>query len=131
MEASQNKLIVIPVGYSSSQREEIGEDILRFIRTRTEQGLDVNNNSFAAYSKEYEKTGETVDLRFGGNMLADLEVISHGPGFIKIGFTNQESNDKAAWIQSPRGEKLGKQPRREFVGIALSDLNSILENYPL
>jgi hypothetical protein len=64
-------------------------------------------------------------------MLEGLSVISTGPGFIRIGFNSSNTNDRAAWIQSPRGKKLGKQPVREFVGISTGDLNSILERYPL
>lgn len=128
MEANQSKVIQIPAEFGPSEREQIGEDVVFYIRQRTENGLDVSNRPFAGYSKSYEKTG-TVDLRFSGDMMADLELISHGPGFIRIGFTGTDSNDKAAWIQRPRGQKAGKQPRREFVGIRPRDLNRILDRY--
>jgi hypothetical protein len=125
---SQSKTIFIPNEFTADQREEIGEDIVFHIRQRTESGLSVNNRPFAGYSKNYEKTG-TVDLRFSGDMMADLEVLSHGPGFIKIGFTDSSSDEKAEWIQKPTGQKAGKQPPREFVGIAAKDLNRILDRY--
>lgn len=129
MEASQSRMITIPVGYDANARILIGEDILRRIRTRTQSGIDVNGNLFAGYAKTYDKVG-TVNLRLSGNMISDLVILSHGPGFIRIGFEDQESNDKAAWNQSPRGTKR-LSAARQFVGINQADLNSILENYPL
>ena len=129
-EPSQNKIITIPVAYSPSEREEIGERIVSRIRRRTREGLDINNKLFAGYSPNYDKDG-AVNLRESGDMVADLEVISHGRGFITIGFTSSDSNDKASYIQNPRGQKAGKQPRRQFVGISRSDLNNILEEFPI
>lgn len=126
---SQSKTIFIPKEFTSAQRQDIGEDIVFRIRQRTEDGLAVNNRPFAGYAKSYEKHGETVDLRFSGDMLADLEVLSHGPGFIKIGFTDRSSDEKAEWIQRPTGQKAGKQPPREFVGISAKDLKTILNRY--
>lgn len=129
VEPSQSKVILIPEGYSPATRVRIAEDILRRIRRRTVDGIDISGRLFSSYSKNYDKTG-TVDLSLSGNMIGDLELLSHGPGFIRIGFTDQDSNDKASYIQSPRGQKRGKQPVRKFIGISQKDLNKILENYP-
>ena len=129
-EPNQSKLVIIPTRYNSKTRELIGNDIVRFIKNRTGDGLDVNRSFFSAYSKHYEKTG-TVDLQVSRDMLNHLEVLSHGRGFIKIGFSSSFANDKAAWIQQPTGRKAGKQPVREFVGISQTDLNGILEKYRL
>lgn len=128
-EPSQSKIIEIPQKFGPDDREDIGEDIVAFIRERTQKGLDINNNLFAGYSKFYEKSGETVDLRFSGDMMADLEVLSHGPGFIVIGFVDETSNDKARWSQDPYGKAKGKRPPREFVGISPKDLSRILKRY--
>lgn len=129
-EPQQSRIIGIPRGYNASQRESIGQDIVRRIKRRTSSGLDISGNLFSSYSPHYEKRG-TVNLSVSGSMLDGLTVLSTGPGFIRIGFVSQGSNDKAAWIQSPRGQKLGSQPVREFVGISTGDLNNILERYPL
>jgi hypothetical protein len=128
-EANQSRIILIPDGYSASVREMIGRDIIDKIKRRTAQGLDVNNNIFSSYSRNYDKSG-TVNLKVSGDMLAGLSVLSHGEGFIRIGFSSQGSNDKAAYIQQPRGQKVGRQPVRAFVGISQQDLNIILERYP-
>ena len=128
-EANQSRTILIPKGYTPRVREQIGEDIIRKIKRRTAEGLNVNNQLFSAYSDNYEKSG-TVNLRITGEMLAGLVVLSTGNGFIRIGFASETSNDKAAYIQQPRGRKAGRQPRRSFVGISQQDLNIILERYP-
>lgn len=129
-EPSQSKIIQIPEGYSGGQRKQIGEDIVRFIKRRTQSGIDINGNLFEGYSRFYDKSG-TVDLTVTEQMLNSLELLSHGPGYVRIGFSNSRANDKARWSQSPYGEAAGKRPAREFVGISQSDLNLILEKYPL
>lgn len=128
-EAQQSKVIFIPLGYSAPVRQRIGEDIIEKIKRRTSEGLDVNNKLFAGYSPNYDKTG-TVNLKLSGDMLAGLSVLSTGDGFIRIGFDSADANDKAAYIQAPRGDKAGRQPIRTFVGISQQDLNIILERYP-
>lgn len=128
-EPSQSKIINIPVGYSARQRKEIGEDIVRFIRRRTQSGIDINGNLFAPYSSGYEKSGR-VDLTVTEQMLNSLELLSHGRGYIRIGFGNSSANNKASYAQNPRGQK-ASTPARRFVGISQADLNRILENYPL
>jgi hypothetical protein len=129
-EANQSKVIIIPDGYNAQQRERIGQDIIDKIKRRTAEGLDVSNRPFARYSPNYDKTG-TVNLKVSGDMLAGLTVLSTGVGFIRIGFDSAGTNDKAAYIQQPRGRKVSNQPIRTFVGISQADLNIILERYPL
>ena len=126
-EPSQSKIITIPARFSGTQRKKIGEDIIAFIKRRTQSGLDINNNLFAAYSPNYEKTG-LVDLTVSEQMLNSLTVLSHGKGYIRIGFPNSTANNKASYIQNPRGQKSGS-PARKFMGIAQEDLNSILDRY--
>lgn len=129
-EPLQSKVISIPKGYDETTRQQIGEEIIRKIKRRTSAGIDLQGNLFASYSPNYEKSG-TVNLRVSGDMLAGLSVLSTGPGFVRIGFTSQDANDKAAYIQSPRGQKAGKQPVRQFVGVSPGELNDILEGFPL
>lgn len=130
MEPAQSKVIIIPEGYDQTQREQIGQDIVDTIKRRTLDGIDAGGNIFAPYSRSYEKTG-TVNLKVTGDMLAGLIVLSTGRGFVRIGFDSTFANDKAAYIQSPRGQKAGNQPVRRFVGITQQDLSIILRRYPL
>lgn len=124
-EPSQSKVIQIPMRFSGRQRKQIGEAVIAFIKRRTQSGIDVNGNLFAAYSPAYEKSG-TVDLTVTEQMLNSLELLSHGPGFIRIGFGNSSANNKAGYLQNPRGQKSGT-PARRFVGISPGDLNRILD----
>ena len=127
-EPKQTKTILIPREHNTNTRELIGQDIIDRIIQRTGDGLDIAGRPFKGYSKAYGKPG-IVDLEESGDMLAGLTVLSHGPGFITIGFDNAEANDKAAWVQKPTGWKVGRQPPREFLGISAKDLAAILELY--
>ena len=129
MEPNQSRIINIPRQYKPSTRQKIADDILSRIKERTSLGLSVANSPFPGYSLSYDKTG-IVNLLESGDMLSSLKVLSHGPGFVRIGFTSSEANDKAAYIQKPTGQKAGKQPRREFVGISQPDLNTKVKRYP-
>ena len=125
-EPSQSRVIQIPERFSGRQRKEIGEAVVNFIKRRTQSGIDVSGNLFAGYSPNYDKTG-TPDLTVSEQMLNSLELLSHGPGFIRIGFGNRSANNKASYVQNPRGQKSGSA-RRKFVGINQADLNRIINN---
>ena len=127
MEPSQTTLISIPDRYDAKDRLRIGRDIIEKIKQRTLDGLDIENKPFAPYSKNYEKTG-TVNVFVSGETLASLVIIGHGPGFVRIGFDDQDANDKASYVQKPRGQKKSV-PQRQFVGISQKDLNIILQRY--
>lgn len=127
-EKKLTKTIIIPSEHNKGEREVIGQEIIDFIVRRTGDGLDVNNRPFAGYRPSYDKPG-IVDLEETGQMLGGLSVVSHGPGYITIGFEGQAANDKAVWIQEPTGQKAGKQPPREFLGISAKDLNRILKSF--
>lgn len=124
-EPSQSRIIQIPERLSGRQRREVGQAVVDFIKRRTQSGLDVNNRLFASYSPNYDKTG-TVNLTVSEQMLNSLELLSHGKGFIRIGFGNTTANNKAGYIQAPRGQKSGSAVR-EFVGISQGDLNRIID----
>jgi hypothetical protein len=131
-------LISIPTSFNATQREAIGIDIINRIVERTEAGLDVNGNPFAPYKQSYKQTLEykighgnssKVNLTLTGELLGSLSIISHGAGFIKLGFDDSSASEKAKWIQSPTGQKAGKQTPRKFLGISEKDLNKILAKY--
>lgn len=126
-EPSQSKIINIPARFSGRQRKEIATEVIDYIKRRTQSGIDVNGNLFAPYSPNYGKSG-TVDLTVTEQMLNSLTLLSHGRGFIRIGFPNSKANNKAGYIQNPRGQK-ASTPARDFVGISQRDLNRILERF--
>lgn len=126
-ELTQSKVIDIPETFTGTKRKLIGRDVVEFIKKRTRSGLDVSNNFFSGYSKEYEKSGK-VDLTLSNQMLNNLKLLSHGRGFIRIGFDIGSANDKASWNQNPQGQKSGS-PSRKFVGISTIDLTRILNRH--
>jgi hypothetical protein len=128
-------LINVPQALTPVQREAIGLEVINFIIERTKNGLDINNNPFADYKQSYKDTFEykvghggdsTVNLTLTGEMLGTISIINHGTGFIKLGFTDSEAAKKAKWIQTPSGQKAGKQSPRRFFGISQKDLNKIV-----
>jgi hypothetical protein len=138
--AWQRVRIPIPRGYSSEDKAKIGEEIVEYIRDRTESGTGVRARgdgfttySFPAYSKSYaqEKGQTNVDLHLSGNMLDALGVLSTDADSILIGFKNgTEENAKA------EGNALGSyggspNPRkaRSFLGLTRGELNRILKGY--
>lgn len=131
-------LINVPQELSSVQRQAIGLDVIQFIIERTKNGLDINNNPFAEYKQSYKNTldykighaaSDKVNLTLSGEMLGTIRIISHGTGFIKLGFEDSEAAKKAQWVSSPTGQKAGKQSPRRFFGISQKDLNKIINTY--
>ena len=127
-EPSQSVIINIPTGYSASQRNQIGKEIVRFIQSRTRKGLNIQNKPFKAYSQSYKDDldfsnagkSNTVNLTLTGEMLNTLTVLSTGLDFITVGFDDTDGNDKASF---------NRQNGRQFVGITPKDLNSILSAF--
>jgi hypothetical protein len=134
-EGQQSFIVSISDRYEAGQRALIGDDIVAFIVERTESGLDKNNRPFKNYSASYaksidfkiaKKSKEDPDLTLSGDLLRSLRVLSHGRGFITIGFpSGTDENDKAAWTARP--ERGG----RDLLGIMPGDLNKILAGYPV
>lgn len=131
-------LINVPQNLTALQREAIGLDVVDFIIERTKNGLDINNEPFAPYKSSYKNTFEykighggnsKVNLSLTGEMLGTISIISHGIGYIKLGFEDAEAAKKAKWIQAPSGQKSGKQPPRKFFGISEKDLNKIINRH--
>lgn len=132
--------IDIPDNYGPSEREAIAQDVIQFIQERTKNGLNKNNRAMPGYSKEYIQSVEfraagkdagKVDLTLTGDMLGALDLISHQPGKLLIGFENGTfENAKADGnIRGTYGRNKATKKRRDFLGITKSDLARILENY--
>lgn len=128
--------VEIPKGYSPQERQAIAAEVIDYVISRTESGLDANNKSFAKYSKDYveSKGQDNVDLTFSGDMLAEIQLLQQKSGFIRIGYDKGYEG-----IGKVEGNVLGtygqdspvKGKARNFLGITKKDLDSILANYPL
>lgn len=74
---------------------EVGDLALRFIRTRTAAGKDVEGQSFQPYTPGYaerrqkEGLGTTPNLAVSGRMLNDMGILTVGPGKVTLGFRSQ------------------------------------------
>lgn len=132
--------VEIPEDYGPSERESIAQDVLQFIRDRTQKGLNKNNRAMPGYSKEYihsvefraaGKDAGKVDLTLTGDMLGAMDLISHQKGKLILGFENGTfENAKADGnIRGTYGKSKATKKKRDFLGITKSDLARILDNY--
>lgn len=139
----QRTVINIPRAYGAEERLAIGQAICAYIRYRTrELGLDRTNKRFSRYSVAYtkslnfkiaRKSKSNVNLTQSGDMLDALDVLSHRPGQIVIGW-ERGSNENAIAdgnIRGTYGQSRQIGPRRDPNGITSPDLRRILANFPL
>ncbi len=128
--------------YSPSERAAITQDVVDFIRKRTDKGLDKNNKPFPGYSKSYKTSNEfkeagksgKVNLKLSHDMMNDLDGLNSKNGEIVYGY--ESSSDQLGKVT---GNILGtygnksalRGKKRDFLGISRTDLNNILSNYPL
>ena len=145
--AQQKVTIDIPEHLSPDEREELGKSIVEFIRQRSESGIGVKetrggfkNYKFPPYSKIYMesldfkvagKSKSPVNLTLSGDMLIAMDLLSHKPGKITIGFERgSEENDRAEGnILGSYGGDPNPRKARNFLGIANEDLEDLLAPY--
>lgn len=126
-EPDQSFIVNVPSNFDKAARDVLADEIIDFVRRRTQRGLSINNTPFAPYSKSYTEsieftaTGKSslVDLTLTEDMLGSLVVKSEGRGFIKIGMSDTFANDKAAW---------NRRNGRDFMGISAKDLRVLVES---
>lgn len=123
----------IPTDLTPRQRREVANEIIQFIQERTTSGVDKRNNKFKRYTAAYAKrTGVSrsdVDLFLSGDMLDDIELLSHKRGELRIGFDRgSESNSKADGnISGSYGRTPNKSKARDFLGIFKKDVKDIVK----
>jgi hypothetical protein len=134
--------VSIPKGFSESELETIGEDVIDFIRERTADGKSWRNRAFAGYSDSYVKSlnfkiaGKSkndVNLTQSGDMLGALEVLEIQDGRIKIGIDAgkfpQEAGKAEGNILGTYGQAKQVGPKRDFLGITKGDLARIVDGF--
>lgn len=111
----------------------MGQAAIRKIQLRTLQGLDVNGQRFASYSKGYTqsldfknagKSPGQVDLRFTHEMMQGMTVLHSETGSVTIGFISDAANKKAQWAEAS-----DNGPARKFFGISRAELDVIVAQY--
>jgi len=131
--------IKIPKSIPEEDLEDLGADIVEFIRQRTESGKDEDGRAFPRYSESYKKSldfkiagkGGKVNLTLSGDMLQALEVLQTKPGEIKIGYNkgDDEAGRAEGNILGSYGGDENPSKARRFLGISEKDLNKILKKY--
>jgi hypothetical protein len=131
--------IAIPKEISKIEKLALGEDIIEYMRKRTEAGKDNRGGSFPKYSKEYMKSldfkiagkSSKVNLMQTGDMLADIEVLAIKDDKLVIGFEKGSlSNDKAdGHITGWQGASKTKRPFLGFEGSEKEKLKSIIKKH--
>lgn len=130
----------LEIALTEQDMRDVGEFLIRRIRTRTEGGHDVHGAAFREYSERYAEQKRAalgharVDLTVSGRMLNDMHVtsvtnttatiafVSQGGGSSRGGTFIQRSRaigaaDKAAW----------NNPTREFFGASEEDESQIAD----
>ncbi len=121
------------VQLTAEDMRDVGDLLVRRIRTRTEAGQDVNGAAFAGYSEGYAKQKRgalghsRVDLTVSGRMLNDMQVTSVTKDSATITFISQGAGASGGtFIQRSRSmgaaDKAGyNDPSRHFFGASDED----------
>ncbi|TXH09387.1 MAG: hypothetical protein E6R04_08095 [Spirochaetes bacterium] len=146
----------LPEKFDTDTAEEIAQDIVDFIRRRSEKGVGIkpgkygvvspsDEKEFAGYSKSYIESldfkiagkSKKVDLTLSGDMLASVEFDKirqkRGSTEILIGVFDEDVAPRAEGnILGTYGDMSRKNKNaiaRNFLGITESDLAKILRKY--
>lgn len=116
----------------SGLRLAIAQRVLDHIRDRTQDGRDVDGNSFAGYSEDYinsaefiltGKSASEVNMTLTGQMLSSMDVLSEGPNTIVIGIDDPTQAPKA--YNHNVGDTV---PRRAFFGVREGEMRDLIES---
>ena len=122
---------------NSSQREVAAGLIIQEIFDRTQRGVDKNGKPFKSYTEQYvnsldfKNTGKSrgdVNLTLTGDMLGGLQLISHSPGLITIGYPETSSftaNKAEGNITGSYGKTPNRDNARDFLGLPKTVLERI------
>lgn len=117
---------------------DVGDLLVRRMRTRTESGKDVRGGSFQDYSPDYAQQKRTalgharVDLTVSGRMLNDMQVTSASSRDVTISFVSQGGGSSGGtFIQRSRSmgaadKAAFNNPMREFFGVSREDEEAIV-----
>lgn len=154
MPTQQRKIrIQINNSYTAQDRVAIGNEIVSLIKERTDRGFGVigkpdstglypSTAKFPGYTNKYIQSSKFVaafknpinpNLKLSSKMLGALKLLSHGVGFVEIGFeSGTRENAKAEGnILGTFGGNENRSKARNFLGITEEELTSILIKYPL
>lgn len=125
----------IPKGMPADVADDFADDVIEFIKRRSESGKDKDGNKFVKYTPDYaSKKGvarNAVDLTLSGDMLASIDKLEQKRNRIRIGFEKgSEENAKAEGnILGSYGRTPNPAKARDFLGISERDYRRILKKY--
>jgi hypothetical protein len=127
----------LPRGYREDDLESIAEDVIEFIKDRSQAGFGVRrgkNYQFPEYSEAYRvnvKGGQRrVDLTLNDDMLNAIEILDIDGRQVTIGFQEGEDNDKAEGNQlGSYGRAPNPRKARKFLGLTVEEREAILAAY--
>lgn len=107
--------------------EQAGQFLKTAILDRTDKGLDVNRNTFRAYSSSYAelKGKSTVDLQDTNRMLQSIDSRVVSRNKVQLYFRSGREATKAFWHQTGQGNL----PERKFFGFDKRLENVIQKNF--
>jgi hypothetical protein len=132
--------IFVDSRFSPSQRREIGEAAVRYIRERTSKGIGVGGVPFSEtsdrkskrYSEryidspEYKTAGKSpapINLALTKDMLDSIEVVDVSlPGRVTIGFKEAGFESDKAWFNEEKGYN--------FLGVSDAEVSKLLPSVP-
>jgi len=125
----------IPSNYSPDERRAIAAEIIDYVVSRTEKGIDAFGEKFAKYSPSYakEKGQKNVDLTFSGDMLSEIKLLQEKPGKIRIGYSKDYKDIPKVEgnVLSTYGQDKPVTKPRNFLGITEKEVKRILSRYPV
>lgn len=126
--------VKIPFTIEEFSADAIAEDIIEYIKQRTEDGKDKNEKAFKPYSKAYAEykgvSPQDVDLELSSEMLNALEYRKKGRT-LQIGYFDDSILGKVEGnVLGTYGDenRANKKPR-DFLGIKKEKLIEILSEY--
>ena len=137
MAEQQKFTFKLPRGYREDDLESIAEDVIQFIKDRSQNGFGVRRGKtyqFPEYSEAYRvnvKGGQRrVDLTLSEEMLNSIEVLDIDGRQVVIGFEEGEQNDKAEGNQlGSYGRSPNPRKARKFLGLTVEEREAILAAY--
>jgi hypothetical protein len=123
-------VVFVDPAFDFQTRQQIGRDIIVYIKDRTAQGLGIGRQVLGKYSQNYKdtrefqiaKSGESkVNLTLTGDMLNSIEILDASiAGRIEIGIDGGFEADKAEWVQ---------EKGYNFLGVTEAELSDIVSEY--
>ena len=135
-----SRIIKISKRYDDRERLAIAADILEYIKDRASSAKVPGKKKYSdAYAESLDfaiagKDQNKVTMELSGDMLTDLELVSHDDGELEIGYSpSNPSHGKAEGnITGSYGRPKGSRKNaRPFLNLTRDEVKTILAGFPL